>query len=52
MLTPVQYVLFMQEWRVAAAILAMDNLQNNIAVSADMLNGDGLCHHGTADYHP
>ena len=42
LLTPVQYVLFMQEWRDTTAILAMDNLQNNIAASADMLNGDGL----------
>ena len=32
----------MQEWKDAAAILAMDNLQNNTAESSDMLNGDGL----------
>ena len=32
----------MQEWKEAPAILAMDDLQNNIAVSSDMLNRDGL----------
>ena len=42
MLSPAQFVLFWQEWKNAAAILAMDNIWNNIAVSSDMLTGEGL----------
>ena len=36
--SPAQYVLFIQEWKDTAAILAMDNLQNIY----NTLNGDGL----------